>query len=328
MAFLPFDRYQKRINSKYYSKKGSAIYGDFSTFALGNRIAQANAKEFHGFAKKRKGSLEVGEFGVGNGLFARRFLEEVERLDVERGTGCLKRIDYSLVDISRKMLMDAKMNLRGYDVNIVCSDALEFRPRKLFNYVRINELLSDLPSKLLFRKGKGIFELGLSGKKPALVRYAGGMPPGIGEFPEGYVFPMNTGAIGFLQGLKKVIAKGGYVDIFDYGFGSFGDVVEEPREVWNDNVSRWYGDQVTVDVNFPHLKSAFRTLKLETQKEYVERVLKERLFQVQMENRICYLNEAELAGAAKKLRRAGYSEEFIRGEFEEESDYWHVRIKY
>jgi len=327
MAFLPFDEYQKTVNSEYYSLKGSRIYSDFSTFALGNgKLAIADAWGFYKFAGKTSGNLRVCEFGVGAGHFARAFLDELKRLDEEKKTTVASRVTYSLVDFSFKMLEDAKKNLAGYAIETVCSDALSFRPKEKFHCVRANELLSDLPSKLLFRKGKETFEIGFLGKDMASEEFLNA-PKEVGVFPQGYAFPLNTGAIEFLKRLQSLLVSGGYADIFDYGFADFQEVEEEPRVVWNENVSRLYGEQVTVDINFAYLKSVFPKMKVEPQKEYAERALGKKLFQAQLEGQICYLNQGELKKMKGKLKAEGYSEDFIKGEFVEESDFWHARIE-
>jgi SAM-dependent MidA family methyltransferase len=323
MTFLPFDEYQKNVNSDYYSEKGKGVYGDFSTFAFGKgRLGSADALEFYEFAKKHSGELRVCEFGVGSGDFAKAFLDELGRLDAS----LYERISYSLVDVSERMLSDAMERVRGYSVESVHSDALAFETKHKFHYVRSNELLSDLPSKLLFRKGREIFQLGFEGKKLASRKY-GKRLKALENFPEGYLFPLNIGAIEFLEKLPAMLAQGGYANIFDYGFVDFGEVSEEPREIWNENVSRLYGEQVTVDVNFAYLMELFPKMQVGSQKGYVERVLGEKLFQVQLEGKMYYLDKNELKRMRGKLKAEGYSEDFIRGEFEEESDYWHVRIE-
>ncbi len=327
MGFLPFDEYQKKINERYYSSKGKAIYGDFSTFAFGNgRLAQADARGFHEFAGKSKGELRICEFGVGNGLFAKAFLDEVKRLDVQEGTKHSERLVYTLVDFSERMLNDAKRNLMGYRIEAFHSDSLRFKSGDKFAYIRASELLSDLPSKLLYRKGKKVFELGFIGKEPASREFRKNVG-GIAGLPEGYVFPLNLGAIEFLKNLPKLLVKGGYADIFDYGFAEASEALEWERPAWNDSVSRWYGEQVTVDVNFFYLRKLFPKMKVEGQKNYVEQALKEKLFQCQLEGKICYLNQGELSEMGEMLKKEGYSSEFVSGKFEEESDFWHARVR-
>ncbi len=327
MGFAPFDEYQKRINEQYYLSKGAKIYSDFSTFAFGNgKLAQADARGFYGFAGKTKGELRVCEFGVGNGFFARAFLDELKRLDLKNKTNFSDRITYTLVDFSERMLNDARRNLAGYRIETVHSDSVKFKPEKKFHYVRANELLSDLPSKLLFTKSGKIFELGFDGKEPASREYAGRID-GIEELPEGYVFPLNLGATEFLRKLAGLLEKGGHADIFDYGFADASEALEWERPAWNEGASRWYGEQVTVDVNFFYLKKMFPRLKVEGQKDYAERALGEKLFQFELDGEICYLGKSELGGMSARLKKAGYSGKFISGEFEEESDFWHARIE-
>lgn len=323
MGFIAFDEYQQRVNEEYYSRKGKGIYGDFSTFALGEgRLGAADAKEFCTFAKKHPGELRVGEFGVGGGDFAKAFLDELGRLDAS----LYERITYTMVDSSERMLSDAAEKVRGYSIEPVHSDALAFEPKHKFHYVRANELLSDLPSKLLFRKGKENFQLGFEGDGLASRKY-GKKPEELRDFPEGYLFPLNVGAVDFIEKVSGMLVRGGYANFFDYGFAGLEEALEEPREVWNENVSRLYGGQATVDLNFAYLKRLFPKMKVEPQKTYVERILGEKLFQAQLEGRMCYLSKAELKTMKGRLKKEGYSEDFIKGNFEEESDYWHARIE-
>jgi SAM-dependent MidA family methyltransferase len=327
MAFLPFDQYQGEVNKRYYSKKGQRIYDDFSTFAFGNgRLAQADAREFYRLAGKVNGELRICEFGVGNGFFAKAFLDELKRLDVKNNTKRSEWVSYSLVDFSERMLNDAKRNLVGYRIGAFLSDSLSFQPKKKFHYIRASELLSDLPSKLLFMKECGVHELGFEGKEPASKEYRG-KADGIEEFPEGYVYPLNLGAIEFLKNVPKLLEKGGYADIFDYGFAEASEALEWERPAWNESVSRWYGEQVTVDVNFFHLKNAFKKLTVEGQKDYAQRALGEKVFQAHVGGKLCYLNALELKSMSGELKKEGYGKEFIAGEYEEESDFWHARVE-
>jgi len=328
MGFIPFDQYQREVNERYYSEKGAKIYDDFATFAHGNgKLAQSDARGFYERARKLEGELRVCEFGVGNGFFARAFLDELKRIDLGKKTDVSERTVYSLVDFSEKMIDDARKNLAGYNVETVLSDSLEFNPGKKFHYARANELLSDLPSKLLFAKGDEVFELGFEGEDMASRRYSG-KAEGIHELPEGYLFPLNIGAMEFIWNLEDVVAPGGYADIFDYGFRDSGEAFEWERPAWNDGVSRWYGEQVTVDVNFFHLKKTFPKITVEPQKEYTENALGEKLFQVELKERMCYLGRGELSMLGEELGEEGYPEEFASGEFEEESDFWHARVSF
>ena len=54
----------QRANQKYYSGKGKAIYGDFSTFAQGRALADCNAIEFCRDFPNSSGWIIVCEYGV------------------------------------------------------------------------------------------------------------------------------------------------------------------------------------------------------------------------------------------------------------------------
>jgi len=255
-------------NRKYYSSKGSAIYSDFSTFAQGKALATANAigfvRDFSDYGK-----IEVCEYGIGNGNFAKVFLDEVKKRD----SAIYSRIHYSLFDISEKMISGAKKNLSAH--NGTCSfsmfDASFETPSQQFDYCRINELLTDLPAELYFRKGKTIFNR--EGKavsaQPIVSTF-------LSRIDEARLIPFNFTAEKFLLSLCDCGNGNSRIDLFDYGFYSKDDFLL-PAEEWNRLMVREYGSQLTVDLNFTFIIASVLSCGfspgIEKQKEYAEREL-------------------------------------------------------
>jgi len=250
-------------NKSYYSSKGKAIYSDFSTFAQGRALATCNAIEFVRDFPNRSGEIAVCEYGIGNGNFARVFLDWVKK----RSPALYSRTRYHLFDISPRMIEDARRNLAAHAR--ICEfhifDAAQELPSLPFDYCRISELLSDLPAEIYARKGNSAPTSSIFVRKF------------LSRIDEGRQIPFPFAAEKFLLALCGCGRRNFRIDVFDYGFYSAEDIFTLPRGEWNRLVARKYGAQITVDLNFLQLSSAIRAehfgVAVERQKEYAERVL-------------------------------------------------------
>ncbi|MFH1285141.1 MAG: SAM-dependent methyltransferase [Candidatus Micrarchaeota archaeon] len=327
---LPFNELQRKANARYYKKKGSAIYEDFSTFAKSGTLSRANSLEFHAHisalerAEGEQSELRICEFGIGDGSFCKSFLSELSKLDKKHKTDYSKRVHYSLFDISPKMLASAKKTLSSFsNLEFIEADACEPIPYfKKAHYVRMNELYTDLPTRILARKGESLCEvlyemhgnqlqtslkpISKLGEEEKLALLF------LQRLPELYFIPFNNSAAAHVLQLAKICSSklNSYADIFDYGFISAEEILEMPREMWNSSIVREYGTQLTTDLNFPYLASFARAgsfeVEFETQRAYVERILGKKLQASEKKNALAY---------TKKTRA-----------FEESDDFVHMRL--
>ena len=266
-----------KANKEYYCKKGKAIYSDFLTFAKGKVLAKCNAIEFSSDFSGNPSPV-ICEYGIGNGNFAKVFLDELKKRDFS----LYSKVDYHLFDFSQKMLIDAGKNLLKH--NKICKfhkfDVLQDKVKLKFDYCRINELLTDLSAQIYLRKGKQLFEL-IEEKGAFDMNKIEKPNPQVSKFLEridsGRAIPFNFNAQQFLSSLCNKAKPGFRIDIFDYGFYSSDDVLLLPVKEWNRLVLRNYGGQITVDLNFPQLISQIASQNLpfsiEKQKDYAEQVL-------------------------------------------------------
>ncbi len=318
------ERFMEEENRKYYSQKGKGIYSDFKTFAASRRLGRACAFEFIPFARKVEGELRVYDFGVGDGQFARNFLEEVNSLDKEVG----KRIAYTLWDVSAKMLEEAQSNLKEFSVEAVCAPAEECAKMKTAFWVRANELLDDVPARVFMRKGKKIYEVGENNGEIAVAEE--GKPPKIAlermrGAPELYWIPVNLRAIEIVEEWKKKLRIGGGISIFEYGFYGEEEITEMPPEIWNESVVRKYGGQPTVDVDFGFMEKKCGG-KVEHQDEFVQRIIHEKVFAVEMK-RMDYLSEEEIDEKIKSIEKEGYDIELLKSGAEKSPFYHYLWAK-
>jgi SAM-dependent MidA family methyltransferase len=315
---------QEDANREYYTRKGGRIYSDFITYANSDgKIAECNAIEFcKKFGKKK--NKRVLEIGVGNGNFAAEFLKKANA--VAPGM----KIDYTLADISEKMLFAAEKRLQkgGFAAKTIHSDAtkVEFA-HSSFDYVRLQELLTDLPSSIFVLCEGRVFEVaygkdgGASGLCFVDEKTSAFVEPVLSRLGENYFVPFNFAACELVVKLYDAIAPGGYVDIFDYGFANADDLL--PYDMWNQSIVREYGGQLTVDLNIPLLlsfaKSAGFEADVQLQKEYVERVLGEKVMGVQKKNGLHYMTK-------KELGKEGGKKENLLDNYEEDDGFYHVRL--
>ncbi len=323
--FLPFDELQAHRNEVYYKKRGNKLYSDFKTFGSEMRVAHANAVEFVAYAKKHPDEeLFVYEFGIGNALFGKHFLAKLKTLE----TKLLARLVYTQCDLSAKLLKDAEKTLKGFDVHFVeCDAAKPLSFIKKAHYVRSNEMYDDLPARILVRTDEGISEVHMDAKlqkkyvpfdtDKTAVRFMQTMP-------KGYEIPWNYTTYLHFDECKKKLADDGWIDGYDYGFGTIEDITKYPSDIWNNAVVRDFNSQLTVDINFiPVIETHKATIQ--RQKEYAERALGIRLYCVELDQ-FYYFSEEEIKKNAKKLAKEGYPKDFFKTT-EEIDDYWHIRIR-
>jgi len=285
------------VNREYYSSKGKAIYSDFSTFAQGSAIATANAIEFAKDFTGTDGEIVVCEYGIGNGNFAKVFLDELSI----RSPPLYARTRYHLFDISEKMIGDARKNLAKHESKCEFHkfDASVELPSLPFHYCRINELLSDLPAEIYMRKNGGIFTSdGKAVLHPPL--FASKF---LERIEHERLIPFSYIAQDFLTALCGCGKEGFRADIFDYGFYSAEDIFLLPLDEWNRLVVRKYGEQITVDLNFLQLSSAILAqgfqAKVESQKDYCERQLGMPLTLSQTARGLDYVKKKEMDGISE-----------------------------
>lgn len=333
---LPFDELQREVNETYYKRRGRKLYSDFKTFGSSEKIAHANAIDF--YRMLADGELDCGseitvyDFGIGNGLFSRFFLEKFYGLD-GRKREFIPRLHYSICDISEELVKKAEteMNRSGFEVEgIVCNALGPLSFLKGASYMRSNEMYDDLPAKIFLKSENGkICEVLMNERMEK--EYAPSREKNIRkimeEMPEGYEIPINYGARKHLEKCVSGLKKNGYVDIFDYGFGTVGEIAEFPKEIWNNSIVREFNSQLTVDVNFIHLTHGLGSRQIiQPQKGYAEKALGERLYYAEMEQ-LYYFNERELKANRKKMKKFGYPEDYGKGGSTSESDdYLHLRV--
>lgn len=319
---LPFDKLQQRVKEQYYRRRGMKLYSDFKTFGSSDRIAKANAIDFYAWLAEYDDGSEhrIYDFGIGNGLFSKYFIEHVRRLDKRREF--LPRLRFFLCDISEKLLRNAEKAMRGLPVEAVQCNALgSLKFLKGASYVRSNEMYDDLPARI-YVKRDGVFEVLADERMNKEYRRA---RASLGGYPQGYEVPVNYGAEKHLATCVKSLRKGGYVDIFDYGFSSIAEMRELPAEMWNNSIVREFNSQLTIDVNFLRLAAPYRKSIVRPQKAYAEKTLGEKLYYVEAKQ-LHYMSRAEFVRALPKLGKFGYSRDFLSSGITETDDYKHLRV--
>jgi SAM-dependent MidA family methyltransferase len=277
----------KKANENYYNSK-SNIYQDFLTYTQkkNNLLGKATALNFYSIYKNTNLNrpIKILEIGVGNGNFAFSFLDQLYLLD----KNFLSNIEYNLADFSSPILNVAYLNLKKFfkkcKIKKLFLDANNLKNSKIlgdFDYIRSNELLSDLQAKVFCLKNKKIYEvlydenlnfkLSLNKSKLNSLHHKA-----ISFFKEEFFIPINIKAKSFLNAICKNLSKTkfSYAEFFDYGFFSLNDFILE-KEDWNKLIVRKYSSQITVDVNFYYLflylnsKNFFA--RVFSQKDYVQK---------------------------------------------------------
>ncbi|MBI2079644.1 SAM-dependent methyltransferase [Candidatus Micrarchaeota archaeon] len=319
----PFDEIQRGRNKAYYSSEKTTIYSDFKTFGGSEKVAYANAIEFCSRVGELEDGVNIYEFGIGSGMFAYYFLEKVYELKPEI------KLNYFLCDSSGKIIENAKKKLKKFSVEaIVCNaeEELDFLEDPF--YIRSNELCDDLSAKFFVKVNEdGIKEVYFDRKLNK--EYTNCEEEIIKAFmktlPENYEIPINFGAGAYLNNCKKKLRKGGYIDSFDYGFASLEEVKSLPLEIWNNSIVREFNGQLTTDVNFIWLQKELGGM-VEGQREYTERILKRKLYYVELEQ-LEYFDEADIKSRKKELKENDYEEDFILGGIDELDEYKHFRVE-
>lgn len=170
--FQPVDRWQAHINRLFYGLRGDRVQEFYQTFAVADyRLGFALAEDYwrqceqriKGKNEDRKTStLTIMEWGAGNGNLAACFLDRLQELDKEEHI--FPRVQYVCLEQEPVLLEQARAN----------PDLAKHHARVTFNAASIedlssyadgsvdriicNELWSELPTKLILRKGGEIQE--------------------------------------------------------------------------------------------------------------------------------------------------------------------------
>jgi hypothetical protein len=185
--FKPVDEWQAHVSRIFYGLRAGRVRDYYQTFATADyRLAHALAADYYARVLERerkvqaevqvKGGAQSGpqpqprpqpvltvmEWGPGNGNLAACFLSHLQRLDKD---GLVyPRVRYVLVDNQEEILEVARacpdLALHKAHVETLCADVEDLGVVKDGTVDRIfcNELWSDLPTKLLLRKGSDIEE--------------------------------------------------------------------------------------------------------------------------------------------------------------------------
>lgn len=333
---VPFDEYQRKRNEKFYREKGVEFKKEFKTFAADSRFARALAIDFYNRMKGKR-IINVYEFGVGTGSMGTRFMLELRKLS----ESLVERTVYHFCDFSEELVKNAtkRADSFGFNADGIIYDAAKEEPKFLVDahYILMNEFYDDLPAKILTRKGKDIMEVVIDEEEKKLEKFKGEeeLKDYMAGMPEGYFIPVNIIAKKHLDYCASKVK--GYVDVFDYGFRK-GEIKEMPIEMWNNSIIREFGGQIrknlacletefptegqiTTDVNFDFISKNLDA-KVETQLEFIERVLGEELHEIETD-KLRYLTEEEIKES--KLERHGYPSGF-HGEMRESGGYLHLRV--
>jgi SAM-dependent MidA family methyltransferase len=333
--FLPFDELQKQVNERYYKRRGRKLYSDFKTFGSSDKIARANARDFYLWLQENDDGSEIRvyDFGIGNGLFSKFFLEELAELD--KTNLYSSRLSYFICDLSEELIKKAEADLEMFGVEGIICDATGKLPfLKGASHIRSNEMYDDLPAKIYVRQGKELREVIMNDKQKKEYVAAANAPSAIRKFmqlmPEGYEVPINLGAEKHLRTCLTSLRNGGYADFLDYGFASVQEMRELPQEMFNNSIVREFNTQLTIDVNFAHLADVARdagaAAEILPQKDYAEKVLGEKLYYLEFEQ-LYYLNAQEVAANKKKMKKFGYPDDFLTNGVREQDDYKLLRAR-
>ena len=181
--FAPVDVWQRHMNQVFYGVRGHSLRELYQTFASADyRLAYALATDYyrrvyqrdHANAQDRMlsssgepktgpvSTLTIHEWGCGNGNLAACFLDRVKELDQD---GLIyPRIQYVLVDAVASVVADAQANpdlaKHSGRYTVLQADVTDLQACQDGSVDRIfcNELWSELPTKLLIRKGGEFME--------------------------------------------------------------------------------------------------------------------------------------------------------------------------
>lgn len=170
--FQPVDMWQAHINRIFYGLRGSRVREYYQTvaaadFRLGFALAEDYWRRCGQRAKTQAADqatapLTVMEWGAGNGNLAACFLDRLQELDQEQRI--FPRITYRCIERERVLLEQAKANpdLAKHRDRVtfepVSIEDLSLCPDGSIDRIICNELWSELPTKLILRKGGEIHE--------------------------------------------------------------------------------------------------------------------------------------------------------------------------
>ncbi|MDE1798487.1 MAG: SAM-dependent methyltransferase, partial [Candidatus Micrarchaeota archaeon] len=238
----PLSEWMGEKNAAYYKSPTTSIESDFSTYAQSPNglLTTANAMAFHSFARAHpRQTYDILEAGVGAGMFALGFLQEIARQDEAHQTKILPRVRYTLADFSEPLLAAATQNiiqaLPTAQVQAVRLDASKsnsitaalgaFR----YDVIRANELFDDLPAEAFCCVNEKIRAVHFDSKaQPQLISSEVSHlelweEALLRALPSGYFIPLNRQAVGAVLELAQHLRPTGWMDIFDYGFYFKGD---------------------------------------------------------------------------------------------------------
>ncbi|GJL64782.1 MAG: hypothetical protein NPIRA04_34360 [Nitrospirales bacterium] len=174
--FRPVDEWQVHINDVFYGLRGSRLRELYQTFASADyRLGYALADDYYRRVSQRakqssigdstlssKSSVILMEWGCGNGNLAACFLDRLQALDTDKQW--YPFIQYHLLDKNDVVLNEARSNpdlVRHQErVTITCGDVddLQIFQDRTVDRIICNELWSELPTKLMYRKASNLHE--------------------------------------------------------------------------------------------------------------------------------------------------------------------------
>jgi hypothetical protein len=178
-VFHPVDWWQSHLNEIFYGLYAARLRDYYQTFAsadyrLGHALAEDYYRQLCEREKTRSQSgekkvtqpgnrtLTIMEWGGGNGNLAACFLDRLKELDKE-GT-FYPAVQYVLIDKFESVLGEARKNpdlAKHQDrVTLLCAgvESLESFEDGTIDRIICNEVWSDLPTKLLIRRGGEVME--------------------------------------------------------------------------------------------------------------------------------------------------------------------------
>ncbi|HBP88824.1 MAG TPA: class I SAM-dependent methyltransferase [Nitrospirales bacterium] len=170
--FQPVDVWQAHINRIFYGLRGSRVREYYQTVAAADfRLGFALAEDYWRRCEQRRKNqavnqattpLIVMEWGAGNGNLAACFLDRLQELDQEQRI--FPGITYRCIEREPALLEQAKANpdlAKHRDrvtFELVSVEDLSACPDGSVDRIICNELWSELPTKLILRKGGEIHE--------------------------------------------------------------------------------------------------------------------------------------------------------------------------
>jgi hypothetical protein len=170
--FQPVDMWQTHINRLFYGLRGNRIREFYQTFAVADyRLGFALAEDYwRRCGKRAQGrtgdhkttTLTIMEWGAGNGNLAACFLDRLQELDTAQLI--MPRVNYVCIEQEPVLLEQAKRrpDLAKHRDRVTFESAsiedLPAFPDGSVDRIICNELWSELPTKLILRKGGEIQE--------------------------------------------------------------------------------------------------------------------------------------------------------------------------